>query len=584
MGESSPAAVPAAVGSQPSLPVRASNGTPALNGSAKFKCADQYLGQGRPMKIIVVGAGLSGIAAVKIFKDTFTDGSVELVIYEKNSDVTGTWLENRYPGCACDVPAHAYTFSWEGNPRWSRAYVGSPELYEYFKGRAVAYGVDKFVKLNSRVKEAVWNESEGKWKVQIEDVTSGTTFSDEAEVLINAAGFLNKWKMPDIPGLESFRGKLIHSAQWDEAYSLDDKVVGIIGTGSSAIQIIPQIQLKVKHLTSFIRSSTWITPEFAAEFAPEGRTAFFSERQKDEWAQDKDKFLEYRKKVESTMNKFFDMQFKDSTLQKDAYENFRKTMRERLSRKPELAELMIPTFGVGCRRVTPGHGYLEALTEDNVTVRSDGIAAITEDGVRMNKGDTIKLDVLICATGFDTSFRPPFPLIGREGRDLRDEWAEEPRSYCSIAALNMPNYFIISGPNFPLANGCLLPCLETNIQYAFTAVQKLRYDSIKAVVPKPQAVDDFQEFKDALMEDLVWTDHCVSWYKNGKAEGKVWGPWPGSSLSYLELMARPRWEDWDFTYLRPNRFSFLGRGKTERECCGGDLAYYLTEPGAAKTA
>ncbi|OAP58400.1 hypothetical protein AYL99_07490 [Fonsecaea erecta] len=560
------------------------NGHGNVNGTMKFKCVDQYQGQGRPIRIIVVGAGLSGIAAVKIFKETFINAPVELVIYEKNHDVTGTWLENRYPGCACDVPAHAYTFSWEGNPRWSRAYVGSSELYEYYKGRAVAYGVNKFVKLNSRVKEAVWNESTGKWKVQIEDLTSGSTFSDEAEVLINAAGFLNKWKMPDIPGLGEFKGKLIHSAQWDETYPLDDKIVGIIGSGSSAIQIIPQIQPKVKHMTSFIRSSTWITPEFAAEFAPEGRTAFFSDRQKDEWAQNKDKFLEYRKKVESTMNKFFDLQFKDSTLQKDAYDNFRKTMRERLSRKPEIADILVPNFAVGCRRITPGHGYLEALTEDNVTVRSDGIVRVTEDGVQMAKGDKIKLDVLICATGFDTSFRPPFPLIGREGCDLRDEWADEPRSYCSIAAPKMPNYFIISGPNFPLANGCLLPCLETNIKYAFAAVKKMQYDSVKAIVPKPQAIDDFQEFKDALMEDLVWTDHCVSWYKNGKADGKVWGPWPGSSLSYLELMSQPRWEDWDFTYLARNRFQFLGRGKTEREVKGGDLAYYLTEPGASASS
>ncbi|OQV00815.1 hypothetical protein CLAIMM_06263 [Cladophialophora immunda] len=564
MGEATPAAISTTGDSNLNVPVNGRNDPVLSDGATVFKCANQYQGQPRQIRIIVVGAGISGIAAVKIFKETFTDAPVELVIYEKNDDVTGTWLENRYPGCACDVPAHAYTFSWEGNPRWSRAYVGALELYQYFKGRAEAYGVDRFVKLNSLVKEAVWSESKGKWKLQIEDLTSGTTFSDEAEVLINAAGFLNKWKMPDIPGLADFKGKLIHSAQWDAKYPLEDKIVGIIGSGSSAIQIIPQIQPKVKHMTSFIRSSTWITPEFAAEFAPEGRTAFFSDRQKDEWAENKDKFLEYRKKVESTMNKFFDMQFKDSILQKDAYDNFRKTMRERLSRKPEIADILVPSFAVGCRRVTPGHGYLEALTEDNATVRSDGIVCITEDGVQMGKGDNIALDVLICATGFDTSFRPPFPLIGRGGCDLRDEWAVEPRSYCSIAAPNMPNYFIISGPNFPLANG-----EEASVRLH------------QAIAPKLQAIDDFQEYKDALMEDLVWTDHCVSWYKNGKAEGKVWGPWPGSSLSYLELMSQPRWEDWDLTYMTRNRFHFLGRGKTEREAHGGDLAYYLTEPGAA---
>ncbi|KIV96493.1 hypothetical protein PV10_00355 [Exophiala mesophila] len=488
--------------------------TTSVNGHAangEYQYPNQYLGQKRRIRIIVVGAGLSGIAAVKIYKENFPERDVEMVIYEKNADVTGTWLENRYPGCACDVPAHAYTFSWEGNPNWSRAYVGSVELYEYFKGRAGAYGVDEFVRLGHRVTAAAWDDRRGKWVVSLDDTRDGRRLEDEADILVNAAGFLNNWKWPDIPGLDSFQGKLLHSAAWDNEYDFSDKIVAVIGCGSSAIQIVPQLQPKTKHLYSINRSKTWITPEFAAEFAPEGRTSFFSDEQKTKWANDKDEFLRYRKEVNSTVNSFFEMQFKSSTEQKMARENFRKTMKERLRHREDLIEKIVPDFEVGCRRITPGHGYLEALASQNVTVRNDGIIGVTSEGLRMATGDTIKIDALVCATGFDTSYRPSFPVKGYGGQDLRDLWREQPRSYLSVAAAGIPNYFITSGPNFPLANGCLLPALENNIRYAFAVAQKLQYDGIKSVSPKTAAVDDFQEYKESLMKDLVWTGSCTSW-------------------------------------------------------------------------
>ncbi|KAJ9630333.1 hypothetical protein H2204_008551, partial [Knufia peltigerae] len=483
--------------------------------------------------------------------------------------------------CACDVPAHAYTYSWEGNPRWSRAYVGSVELFDYFKGRAVAYGVSEFVKLNHKVTSATWDEQKGKWVVEITNLENNTSTQDEGEIFINGAGFLNNWKWPEIPGLHDFQGKLLHSASWDDSYDFQDKTVAIIGSGSSAIQIVPQLQPKVKHMTSINRSKTWITPEFAAEFAPEGRTAFFSEIQKNKWEKDKDGFLKYRKQVESAMNNFFAMQYKDSDLQKTAFENFTKTMKERLNNREDLISKIVPEFEVGCRRVTPGHGYLEALASHNVTVRNDEIIGVVPQGLKMKDGTIVEVEALICATGFDTSFKPAFPVLGYDKQDLRDLWRSEPRSYFSVTAAGMPNYFIISGPNFPLANGCLIPCLEANIKYAFTAAKKIAYASIKSLAPSQNAVDDFQEYKDSLMADLVWTGSCASWYKNGQKDGKVWGPWPGSSLHYLELMASPRWEDFDIKYLTTNRFSFLGNGRTKLEDEeGADLAYYLKEPGA----
>ncbi|KAK5674344.1 hypothetical protein LTS10_012928 [Elasticomyces elasticus] len=548
-------------------------------GSNEYKYKKQYLAQPRPVRVIIIGAGLSGIAAVKIFKDRFADDPFELVIYEKNDDVTGTWLENRYPGCSCDVPAHAYTFSWEGNPHWSRAYVGAVELFDYFKGRAIAYGVNEFVRLRHRVVGCKWDDLSSKWSVKVEDLSSKKTFVATADVVINACGFLNNWKWPEIAGLQSFEGHLAHSARWDDSYSFKDKRVAVIGSGSSGIQIVPKILPVVHSLVSFNRSATWIVPEFAAELAPEGREQAFSESQKQEWAQDPKAFREYRKMVDSTMNKFFELQYKHPDLQKTSVTSTRAVMEQRLAKKPQLVQRLVPNFSLGCRRITPGHGYLEALSADNVTVCTDEILRITRDGIEAMNGSKFALDAIICATGFDTSFRPFFPVIGVAGRDLRDDWADEPRSYLSVAAAGYPNYFMTSGPNFPLANGCLIPCLERCVHYAFDAVDKLRRQNLRSMTPSVSAVADFQEHKDSLMEDLVWTSGCRSWYKNGHVNDKVWGPWPGSSLHFLELMAQPRWEDWEFKYFGTgNRFSFLGKGITEREDNNSkDLAWYIDQ-------
>ncbi|KAK5688277.1 hypothetical protein LTS10_000255 [Elasticomyces elasticus] len=507
-------------------------GTANTNGHASsYKYPQRYLGEKRPIRIVVVGAGVTGIAAAKLYRDWFPERDVEFVIYEKNADITGTWLENRYPGCACDVPAHAYTYSWEGNPRWSRVYVGAVELHDYFKGLAGKYGISEFLKLNHRIDSATWNDKRGKWALDISDLHAGVTVKDEAELIINGAGFL----------------------KWDDTYDFKDKTVAVIGSGSSAIQIVPKLQ---------------------PEFAPEGRAALFSEMQKHNWETNTDEFQQYRKAVESTMNSFFPMQFKNSDVQKMAFENFRKTMKERLSNREDLIAKLVPDFEVGCRRITPGHGYLEALSSHNVTVTTESIARATSKGLRMADGSIVAVDAIICATGFDTSYRPNFPLIAFD-KDLRDLWHEEPKGYFSITAAGIPNYFIMSGPNFPLANGCLIPCLETNIKFAFAAAKKIQYDGIKWLSPKQAAVDDYQEYKDSIMEDLVWTGSCASWYKNGKRDGKVWGPYGGSSLHYLEVMSQPRWEDFDIEYMSRNRYDFLGNGSTQRELQGGDLAYYV---------
>ncbi|VUC29175.1 unnamed protein product, partial [Clonostachys rosea] len=548
----------------------------AIKSSASFQYSRHHLKKARPMRIVVIGCGISGIAIVKMFKDRFAGQPVQLAIYEKNTSVGGTWFENRYPGCSCDVPSHTYTFSWDGNPYFSRVYAGSKELYDYFADRAEVYGVPEYLHLQHQVTEARWNETTGQYELIIKDISTGNTIHDKAEVVINASGVLNSWKWPDLPGLDTFKGILLHSANYDTTVRLEDKVVGVIGTGSSGIQIVPQVQPIAKHLHTFHRSATYITPELGLEVAPDGRDTVYTKAQQDRWAANPGEFLEVRKKATHVLNSGFEVIVKNSKEQRETMQTFKKLMEQRLSKKKELIPKLVPNFALGCRRFTPGVGYLEALCEDNVTVRTEGIAEVVSNGVVMADGTRVELDAIICATGFNTSFVPSFQLIGEDGAVLNEIWKAGPRGYLGLAAAKFPNYFMTTGPSAPVAHGTFIPCIETYVNYAFNAVERLMTEGIKSITVKEEAVNDFQEHKDDIVKDLVWTSGCRSWYKNGSIDGKVWGPWPGSGPHFLESLAQPRWEDFDFKYLTGNRFQYLGNGQTLRELTGGDLSWFVT--------
>lgn len=241
----------------------------------------------------------------------------------------------------------------------------------------------------------------------------------------------------------------------------------------------------------------------------------------------------------------------------------------------ELARDLIPEWAVGCRRLTPGVGYLEALGKDNVEVVYGEIDRVTENGCVCDNGKEYKLDVLICATGFDTSFRPRFPLINHLGRNLQDDWAEEPKGYMGLAAPDYPNYFHYLGPNCPIGNGPLLGAMETQTDYMLKMITRWQTENWATFSPKMEAVEDFLAHKDQFMRRTVWQQPCRSWYKNDSATGAVTALWPGSSLHYIEAMKDVRYEDWNVEY-EGNRFSWLGNGHSQCELDKrADSAYYL---------
>ncbi|KIX05594.1 uncharacterized protein Z518_06466 [Rhinocladiella mackenziei CBS 650.93] len=533
----------------------------------------EHIHKRQKMRLICIGAGIAGIAAAYKYMEQLRD--VEFQIYEKNHDVGGTWLENRYPGCACDIPAHGYTYSWEGNPNWSRFYAEAEEIHSYYKGLAIKWNCMQYIKLSHRVIEAKWSEAESSWNLKIESLTEGTIIEDRCDILLSATGVLNHWKWPDIPGLHRFKGRLLHSARWDEEYNFQDKTVAVIGAGSSAIQIVPNLQKG-----DFIRSPTWITPEFSASLAADGRETRYSAEEIKRFNTDKKYFLQYRKDIQNTGSSSFSLYYKGSELQEKAYRDFSQLMRKRLGGDAELCERLIPKFEVGCRRFTPGNGFLEALVKPNVTVVVTEIESITPDGIRTTDGVHYDVDAIVCATGFDCSYRPAFPVIGRDGRDLGEFWRDEPVHYLSVAVPGFPNYFVTGGPNSPISNGSLISGLETEIDYAYACLRKLQEENGASMEASEQATADFMEHKNAAMKEFVWSGDCKSWYKNGRVDGPVIGPWCGSTWHFNKALRNPRFEDYIFKYRKRNRFQYLGFGRTLGELRGEDMAAHLREPGA----
>ncbi|EXL38935.1 hypothetical protein FOCG_18434 [Fusarium oxysporum f. sp. radicis-lycopersici 26381] len=367
----------------------------------------------RKLKIIHVGAGASGLLTA--YKAERMLQNYDLVCYDKNPVIGGTWYENRYPGCACDVPAHIYTYSFEPNTEWSCYYANSAEIYDYFLRFAKKYDLEKYAQLRTTVISATWDENEGKWAVKLSQ--DGKERMDYCDVLMNGSGVVNKAKWPDVPGLSSYNGTIAHSATWDPAISWEGKRVALIGTGSSSVQMLPQLAKGSKSLHVFARNSIWIVPSIGTDLSKaneEGQnpseqpgTQIYSEKDKDEFRRDPATHLQYRKGLEATLTRNFPFFLRDSPMSQWATAAIKQDMLKKLeSADEELKQKLIPSWPPGCRRITPGNDYLESLVQDHVKVIFEGVSRFTATGLVTSEGKEFDFDLIACATGFDISYTP----------------------------------------------------------------------------------------------------------------------------------------------------------------------------------
>ncbi|GKZ34794.1 hypothetical protein AbraIFM66950_005150 [Aspergillus brasiliensis] len=557
-----------------------------------FEIEEHPIDEVRPIKVGVIGAGLAGITAGVLFPAKLP--GLDLRIYEKNSGVGGTWFENNYPGVRCDIPAHVYQSGFAPNTQWSEEFAQGAEIREYWQSIARKYDVHKYLRLQQQVQQAVWLPELGKWRVTLQDLgDNNRLYEEDLDVLINAIGHFNAWKLPEYPGIDEYSGVLFHSSHWNHDVDLKGKRIALIGNGASGLQVLPSIQPIAQHVDHYARNRTWIADSFGTSGVRRLEPNSFSPEQLESF-REPDAYLAYRKSVEAGYFSRFGAIFKDSPENRSLREKWTELMKARVADQPELIDKLIPDFPPNCRRPTPGPGYLEALTKDNVSYIQTPIQRFTSTGIVTTDGVERPVDIVICATGANVDHAPPFSIISN-GIDLKSAWKHDglygfPYNYLGVATPGFPNLLWIGGPHSTGHSGSVPNSLENQITYIAKILRKIRSQGIKAMEPSKQAADDFVEYCDKFYPRTVWTanddstpgqKNCRSWYNGGRPGGKVHGLFPSSAAALNYLRRDPRWEDWDYAYVNPsgNRFAFIGNGWRARETVpDADLTPHLTRP------
>ncbi|EWG44884.1 hypothetical protein FVEG_05851 [Fusarium verticillioides 7600] len=556
-----------------------SNGHTNGHTADPFALSQEYAYTPRKIKVFTIGAGFSGLLMAHKFQHRFPEMEdiVDHTIFEARSDIGGTWLANNYPGVQCDVPSHIYAFPFDPNPNWERFYASGGDILSYMKATVKKWNLDRDLQLNTRVIGAEWLDDLGQWKVTVEH--EGIQREEFCHVLISAQGVLVHEAWPKIPGLKDFEGHTTHSANWDHSYDYSNKRIAVIGNGSSGIQIVPQMaKLPGTEVTNFVRGPAWVyyraPPSKHLGREDDDPNPRYSEQDKARF-QDPELHLQHRKGIISRTNKSFYI-FRKGENNERGMKLAAEQMAEKLGHDPVLCSKLIPKWELGCRRITPGPGYLESFLKPNCHLTDSPITQITKKGLKTADGKEHEVDVIVYATGFDVSFRPRYPIVGLNNTDLREQWKEDPEAYISVAVPSMPNYFMMMGPNCLGGHGSLVESLNWTGDYFVKWIKKMSTEDIKYVVPKKEKVDAFIKYCDQVHKTLVWSGGCTSWYKRGKVDGRVTALFGGSAHLFNRMLGDIRAEDFEIEYNTANPFRFMGNGFTEFEMDPeSDLSWYV---------
>ncbi len=468
------------------------------------------------VKIAVIGGGFSGLGMAIQLKG---DGVEDFVVLERAQDVGGTWHHNSYPGCRCDVPSHLYSFSFAPNPNWSHTYSAQAEIRDYLRGCAERFGIRPHLRTGVEVLCATWLEDQGRWEIETSDGTL------TAEVLVSAVGPLTEPKLPDVPGIESFQGKTMHSARWDHEYELAGKTVASIGTGASAIQYVPEIREHVEKLYVLQRTPPWIMPH-------SDRPITERERQ-----------LYRRLPVAQRIVRGAVYGAKELLLLGFAKRPKLMEMLERVSRShlrkqvsdPELRRRLTPSYTLGCKRIVPSNRWYPAITAPNVELVSAGLAEIRSHSVVDSSGVEREVDAIIFGTGFHVTDIPVAAKVrGRDGTRLEDVWKGSPRAYLGTSVPGFPNFFMMLGPNTGLGHSSMVYMIEAQIQHVRRAIQHLDGAGATAIEVRPEAHAAYNRDVDASLRGTVWdTGGCASFYFD--ATGRNATLWPDWTWRFRRL-------------------------------------------------
>jgi cation diffusion facilitator CzcD-associated flavoprotein CzcO len=479
------------------------------------------------LDIAILGAGVSGLCMGIQLKKAGIDS---FVIYEKSQRVGGTWNDNTYPGACCDVPSHFYSFSFERNPRWSRAFSPQPEIQEYLQHCATKYGLAPHLRFGVEIAGASFDERAGVWRIR-------TTTGEEvtANVLVSGLGQLNRPYVPDLPGLADFEGTSFHSARWNHAHDLAGERVGVVGNGASAIQFIPEIAKSAARVTVYQRSANWIIPR---------NDRAFDDATKERFAKSPLLAGALRAFIWFMLETRFFGVVRETWLSRRLTKMATQYLHA-VVQDPELRRVLTPDYPIGCKRVLVSDDYYQAVVRPNVEIVTSPIARVEKGAITTEDGAVHPHDTIIFGTGFQTtSFLAPLTIEGREGVKLEDVWRDGAEAHLGVTIAGFPNLFLLYGPNTNLGHNSIILMIECQVGYAVQCIQELARRGVSWIDVRRDAMERFNRSLQADLARTTWVASCESWYKN--AAGKVTNNWSGTTVEYWWRTRHPRWSDFRF--------------------------------------
>lgn len=469
-------------------------------------------------KVLIIGTGFGGLATAYFLKKA---GETDFLLLERKGDVGGVWRDNRYPGCACDVQSHLYSFSFAPNFDWSRQFSPQPEIHGYLQRCAQAFGLIKHIRFHHEVTRMDWQERRGEWLVQ----TSQGEF--RAQHVVGAFGSLSDPAIPKVPGIEQFKGEVFHSAMWPQGLDLRGKRVAVIGTGASALQFIPAIQPEVARLHLFQRTAPWVMPRHDGPISDRVRRLYH----RFPFAQQLERLRIYAQREVLALGFMFPLLMKRS--QRTALKHLHQAVKD-----PALRKKLTPDYTLGCKRILISNTYYPALAQPNVEVVTDGIERVSTDGVIGKDGQLRPVDAIIFGTGFQTKDLPYAHYIhDANGRTLSTAWAGSPTAYMGTTIHGFPNLYLLHGPNIGLGHTSVVYMLEAQAEHIVGVIKladRKRYDIIEPTALMQRAFVDSIE---KAMKGTVWVaGGCDSWYLD--ETGRNSSLWPGFTFAFRRAATR----------------------------------------------
>jgi cation diffusion facilitator CzcD-associated flavoprotein CzcO len=465
------------------------------------------------LNVAIIGSGFGGLATAVRLRE---QGVTNFAIYEKADDVGGTWRANQYPGCRCDVASNLYSLSFAPNPNWTNSFSYQPEIWAYLRGVADKYHLRELIKFNHEVEDIRFDESLQRWQI----VTNHGT--DTARTVVLATGGLAEPRLPEIDGFNLFTGSIMHTAQWDHDLDLTNKRVAIIGTGASAVQVIPQIAPKVSSLTVFQRTPTWVLPHLGHPVKERTKRLYkllpFTQRLNRAWTY-------WRREILAIGF------VKEPRRMAQGEEMARKYLAHQVT-NPELRAKLTPDYRMGCKRITISNDYLPTFNRDNVTLVTEGIDRIEPTGIRTRDGVVHECDIIICATGFYVTDNPMATRVhGADGESLAKAFVGRYPNYLGSAFPRFPNFFMLGGPNTALGHSSIVFMHESQLRYIVKAI-KVALSKNALVEPRRAAADAWVEELQKKLPATVWGTGCQSWYLNASGENTT--VWPDFTFKFRQ--------------------------------------------------